>query len=97
VQAVKSVSFRADDGCVTGLLGPNGAGKTTTLRMLSGLMRPDSGRIQVDGREVTLLGGQATSPLRHLVAAAATQLLAGVLLALSQRLMRRESIVFRGA
>jgi sodium transport system ATP-binding protein len=53
VQAVKSVSFRADDGCVTGLLGPNGAGKTTTLRMLSGLMSPDSGSIHVDGREVT--------------------------------------------
>ena len=43
------VSFDARDGEVTGLLGPNGAGKTTTLRMLYGLMKPDAGRIAVDG------------------------------------------------
>ena len=48
VHAVNGVSFTAADGRVTGLLGPNGAGKTTTLRMLYALMRPDSGRIQVD-------------------------------------------------
>ena len=52
VQAVRNVHFRAEDGTVTGLLGPNGAGKTTTLRMLSGLMRPDAGRIQVDAIDV---------------------------------------------
>jgi len=52
VEAVRDVSFRAEDGTVTGLLGPNGAGKTTTLRMLSGLMRPDAGRITVDGLDV---------------------------------------------
>lgn len=52
VQAVKDVSFQATDACVTGLLGPNGAGKTTSLRMLSGLMRPDAGTIQVDGVDV---------------------------------------------
>ena len=49
VRAVDGVSFAAGDGEVTGLLGPNGAGKTTTLRMLYGLMRPDGGRIAVDG------------------------------------------------
>jgi sodium transport system ATP-binding protein len=49
VEAVRDVTFAAADGTVTGLLGPNGAGKTTTLRMLSGLMTPDAGRIQVDG------------------------------------------------
>ena len=43
VEAVRDVSFSAQDGTVVGLLGPNGAGKTTTLRMLSGLMRPDAG------------------------------------------------------
>jgi sodium transport system ATP-binding protein len=48
VTAVDDVSFVAPDGAVMGLLGPNGAGKTTTLRMLYGLMRPDTGRIQVD-------------------------------------------------
>ena len=49
IQAVDGVSFRAADGEITGLLGPNGAGKTTTLRMLYTLMRPDSGRVLVDG------------------------------------------------
>jgi sodium transport system ATP-binding protein len=49
VEAVRDVTFEAADGSVTGLLGPNGAGKTTTLRMLSGLMAPDAGHIQVDG------------------------------------------------
>jgi sodium transport system ATP-binding protein len=52
VQAVREVTFEAADGTVTGLLGPNGAGKTTTLRMLSGLMPPDAGRILVDGIDV---------------------------------------------
>ncbi len=47
--AVDSVSFTARDGEITGLLGPNGAGKTTTLRMLYTLMRPDAGRVLVDG------------------------------------------------
>jgi len=49
VKAVDGVSFRANDGEITGLLGPNGAGKTTTLRMLYTLMRPDRGRVLVDG------------------------------------------------
>ena len=52
VEAVRDVTFTAADGTVTGLLGPNGAGKTTTLRMLSGLMPPDSGSILVDGADV---------------------------------------------
>jgi sodium transport system ATP-binding protein len=52
VRAVDGVSFTARDGCITGLLGPNGAGKTTTLRMLYTLMRPDRGRVCVDGEDV---------------------------------------------
>ncbi len=48
IRAVDGVSFRAENGQITGLLGPNGAGKTTTLRMLYTLLRPDSGRILVD-------------------------------------------------
>jgi sodium transport system ATP-binding protein len=47
--AVDGVSFEAPDGLVTGLLGPNGAGKTTSLRMMCGMIRPDAGRISVDG------------------------------------------------
>ena len=46
------MSFQARNGTIPGLLGPNGAGKTTTLRMLSGLMRPDAGLVEVDGTDV---------------------------------------------
>jgi sodium transport system ATP-binding protein len=49
IRAVDGVSFTARDGEITGLLGPNGAGKTTSLRMLYTLMRPDAGRVLVDG------------------------------------------------
>ncbi len=52
VNAVDGVSFEARDGEITGLLGPNGAGKTTTLRMLYTLMKPDSGKVLVDGIDV---------------------------------------------
>ena len=52
VTAVDGVSFTAPDGAVTGLLGPNGAGKTTALRMIYGLMEPDGGRIEIDGRDL---------------------------------------------
>jgi sodium transport system ATP-binding protein len=52
VAAVDGASFHAADGSVTGLLGPNGAGKTTSLRMIYGLIKPDSGRITVDGHDV---------------------------------------------
>jgi sodium transport system ATP-binding protein len=52
VVAVDDVGFTARDGEITGLLGPNGAGKTTTLRMLYTLMRPESGRVVIDGVDV---------------------------------------------
>jgi sodium transport system ATP-binding protein len=48
VQAVKSVTFEAYDGQVTGLLGPNGAGKSTSLRMIYGLVAPDEGKTFID-------------------------------------------------
>ncbi len=51
-RAVDGVSFRAEAGQVVGLLGPNGAGKTTVIRMLLGLIRPDSGSIYVNGEPV---------------------------------------------
>jgi ABC-2 type transport system ATP-binding protein len=50
--AVDGVSFSAEAGQVVGLLGPNGAGKTTTMRMLVGLIRPDSGAVYVNGQPV---------------------------------------------
>jgi ABC-2 type transport system ATP-binding protein len=48
--AVDDLSFEVGEGRVTGFLGPNGAGKSTTLRVMVGLLRPDSGRVQFDGR-----------------------------------------------
>ncbi|GAA2396035.1 CocE/NonD family hydrolase [Streptomyces glaucosporus] len=50
--AVRDLSFRVERGQVLGLLGPNGAGKTTTLRMLMGLITPDSGEIRVFGHRI---------------------------------------------
>ena len=50
--AVDHLSFNAFRGEIFGLLGPNGAGKTTTLRMLSTLIRPDSGDALLDGHSV---------------------------------------------
>ncbi|MEZ5940576.1 MAG: ABC transporter ATP-binding protein [Planctomycetaceae bacterium] len=49
VEAVKSVSFRIEEGEMIAFLGPNGAGKTTTLKLLSGLIYPTSGTAQVLG------------------------------------------------
>ena len=54
VVAVDDVSFSAPDGAVTGLLGPNGAGKTTSLRMVYGLLKPASGKVEIDGIDVAL-------------------------------------------
>ena len=50
--AVDHLSFSVKEGEIFGLLGPNGAGKTTTLRMLSTLIRPDSGTAQVMGYDI---------------------------------------------
>jgi ABC-2 type transport system ATP-binding protein len=49
---VECVSFSVHSGETLGLLGPNGAGKTTTIRMLTGLVRPSSGKITVGGYDV---------------------------------------------
>ncbi|MDE2360608.1 MAG: ATP-binding cassette domain-containing protein [Betaproteobacteria bacterium] len=54
VVAVDGVTFSARDGEITGLLGPNGAGKTTTLRCLYTLMRPDRGRVLIDGIDASV-------------------------------------------
>jgi branched-chain amino acid transport system ATP-binding protein len=53
--ALDRVSLRAAAGQVTGLIGPNGAGKTTLFNVVTGLVGPESGRVLVDGRDVTRL------------------------------------------
>src|SRR5205814_3625153 len=55
VRAVDSLSFTVEPGSVTGFLGPNGAGKTTTLRMVLGLVTPDSGGATISGKPYTQL------------------------------------------
>ncbi len=52
VHAAKGIAFGIRRGEIFGLLGPNGAGKTTTVKMISGLVRPDSGDVYVDGLHV---------------------------------------------
>jgi branched-chain amino acid transport system ATP-binding protein len=52
IQAVKGISFSVEAGQVVTLIGGNGAGKTTTLQTLSGLLRPESGRIVFEGEDI---------------------------------------------
>lgn len=50
IQALHNVSFTIDDGEMVGYIGPNGAGKSSTIKILSGILTPDSGKVFVDGR-----------------------------------------------
>ncbi|MGA1843901.1 MAG: ABC transporter ATP-binding protein [bacterium] len=53
IYAVDAISFHVNHGELFGFLGPNGAGKTTTIRMLTGLLSPDSGDVRIDGIDIT--------------------------------------------
>ncbi|WP_107474077.1 ABC transporter ATP-binding protein [Streptomyces sp. TP-A0874] len=50
--AVAGIDLELPAGRFVGLVGPNGAGKTTTLSMVTGLLRPDAGRVEIDGHDV---------------------------------------------
>jgi lipopolysaccharide export system ATP-binding protein len=52
-QVVKGVSVAVNQGEIVGLLGPNGAGKTTSFYMMVGLVKPDSGKVFLDGKDIT--------------------------------------------
>jgi len=54
-RVVNGVSLNVNAGEIVGLLGPNGAGKTTTFNMVVGLVRPDTGRVLLDARDITRL------------------------------------------
>jgi len=58
VRALDDVSIKIDDGAVFGIIGPNGAGKTSLFNCLSGVYRPDSGSVLLDGEDVTRLPPQ---------------------------------------
>jgi ABC-type branched-subunit amino acid transport system ATPase component len=55
ITVLRDVSMQVEPGEILGVLGRNGMGKTTLIRTLSGLIRPDAGRIVFDGRDVTAL------------------------------------------
>ena len=54
-EVVKGISIKVNRGEVVGLLGPNGAGKTTTFYMITGMIRPNSGAVIMNGRDITKL------------------------------------------
>ena len=61
IHALRNVSFTISDGEMVGYIGPNGAGKSSTIKILSGILTPDSGYVTVDGR--TLWNSGTKMPL----------------------------------
>jgi neutral amino acid transport system ATP-binding protein len=53
VQAVRDCTFRVEPGKITGLIGPNGAGKTTVFNLITGLLKPSAGTIELKDRDIT--------------------------------------------
>ena len=86
VQALKGVSLRAEPGQILGLLGPNGAGKTTLVRILTTLLKPDSGKATVAGIDVL----QNPDNVRKVIG------LAGQYPAVDELLTGRENLVMVG-
>ena len=85
-QALDGVSLSVPEGTVLGVLGPNGAGKTTAVRVLTTLLRPDSGRAEVLGIDVL----RDPDRLRRVIG------LAGQYAAVDEKLTGRENLVMVG-
>ncbi|WP_296004911.1 ABC transporter ATP-binding protein [uncultured Alistipes sp.] len=65
LEVLKGVSLRVARGEVVSVVGASGAGKTTLLQILGTLLRPDSGRVEIDGREPFALGDRELSSFRN--------------------------------
>ena len=52
VKAVNTMNLQVENGEIFGFIGPNGAGKTTTIKMMTGILRPDEGRILINGHDI---------------------------------------------
>jgi branched-chain amino acid transport system ATP-binding protein len=63
VEALGDIDLSVAEGTIHGIVGPNGAGKTTLLNVVSGYVLPDSGRVELAGRDITRLTPQARVPL----------------------------------
>lgn len=64
-QAIDAVSLHIEEGSIHGIIGTSGAGKSTLLRIMNVLERPDSGRVVVNGQELTSLGGRELREARR--------------------------------
>ena len=69
-KVVKGVSLYVRKGEAVGLLGPNGAGKTTVFYMVTGLIKADKGRVELDGHNVTRAADVSARAPRHRLSAA---------------------------
>ena len=65
VTAVAGVSFEVEERQICGLIGPNGAGKTTTFNCISGIYRPNSGRVRFAGQDITTRSPDAAGREGH--------------------------------
>ena len=65
LEVLKGVSLDVAQGEVVSILGASGAGKTTLLQIIGTLSRPDGGRVEIDGRDVSALGDRALSQFRN--------------------------------
>lgn len=66
ILAINDVSFTIEQSEITGLLGHNGAGKTTIMKMISGYLEPDSGSIEIDGRDIATQRNEVQSGIGYL-------------------------------
>ena len=52
IPAIQDISFKVAPGEIVGFLGPNGAGKSTTVKIITGMLRPDDGRVLFEGKDI---------------------------------------------